>query len=87
MYNIESDKKGSEVSSRRSPTLLRGQILDKHEEVHSSSTTDKNLSERHSKSQEEEEDPSSYNINEIFESFKFILYKKEVSWKRIKNEK
>ena len=36
---------------------------------------------------EEEEDPSSYNINEIFESFTFILCKKEVSRKRIRNEK
>ena len=53
MYSIESDKKGLEVSSCRSPTLLEVQILDKHEEVHSSPTTDKNPSERHSKVQEE----------------------------------
>ena len=51
MYNTESDIKGSEVSSRRSPTLLEVQIPDKHEEVHSSPTTDKNPSERHSKAQ------------------------------------
>ena len=79
MYNTESDRKGLEVSSRRSPTLLEVQIPDKHEEVHSSPTTDKNLLERQSKVQEEEEDPSSYNINEIFEAFTFNLFKKEVS--------
>ena len=35
----------------------------------------------------EEENPSSYNIEEIFDAFTFNLYKKEVSWKRIQNEK
>jgi hypothetical protein len=63
MYNIESNRKGSEVSSHQSPTLLEVQIPDKHEEVHSSLTMDKNSLERHSQVQEEEEDPSSYNIN------------------------
>ena len=48
MSNIESDRKVSEVSSRRSPTLLEFQIPDKHEEVHNSPTTDKNQAERHS---------------------------------------
>jgi len=48
---------------------------------------DKNLSERHSQVQEEEEDPSSYNIDEIFEAFTFNIFKKEVSRKRIRNEK
>ena len=67
--------------------MLEFQIIDKHEEVHSSLTTDKNPSERHSQVQEEEEDPSSYNIDEIFEAFTFKLFKKEVSWKRIRNEK
>ena len=85
MYSIESDRKGSEVSSRRSPTLVEVQIPDKHEEVHSSLTTDKNSSERHSKVQEEEEDPLSYNIDEIFEAFTFNLFKKEVRRKRVKN--
>ena len=87
MYNIDYDRKGSAVSSRRCPTLLEVQILDKHEEVHSSPTTNKNPSERHSKVQEEEEDPSSYNIDEIFEAFTFNISKKEVSRKRIRNEK
>lgn len=71
----------------RSPTLIEVQIPEKHEEVHSSPTKDKNQSERHSKIQEEEEDPSSYNIEEIFEAFTFNLFKKEVSRKRIHNEK
>ena len=51
MYSIESDRKGSEVSSHWSPTLLEVQILEKHEEVHSSLTKDKNPSKRHSKVQ------------------------------------
>ena len=76
MYNIESDRKGSKVSSRRSPTLLEVQVPNNHEEVHSSLTMDKNPIERHSKVQEEEEDPSSYNIDEIFEPFAFNLFKK-----------
>ena len=41
LYNIESNKKDSKVSSRRSPTLVE---LDKPEEVHSSLTKDKNPS-------------------------------------------
>ena len=44
------------------------------------------MSKRHSIIQEEE-NPSNYNIEEIFESFTFILYKKEVSQKRVRNEK
>ena len=67
--------------------MLEVQILDKHKEAHSSPTTDKNPSKRHSNAQEEEEDPSSYNIDEIFEPFTFNLFKKEVSQKRIRNEK
>ena len=48
---------------------------------------DKNQSERNSQVQQIEEDPSSYNIDEIFEAFTFNLYKKEISRKRIWNEK
>ena len=66
---------------------MEAQIPDKPKEVHSSLTTDKNPSKRHSQVQQEEEDPSSYNIDEIFEAFTFNLYKKEVSRKRIRNEK
>ena len=87
MYSIESNRKGLEVSSQGSPTFREVHILHKHEEVNSSLTTDKNPSERHSKFQEEEEDPSSYNIEKIFEAFTFNIFKKEVSWKRVWNEK
>ena len=75
LNNIKSDRKDSDVSSRWSPTLLEAQILDKPEEVHSSPTTAKNQSERHSHVQQEEEDPLSYNIDEIFEAFTFNFYK------------
>ena len=87
LYNIESERKDSEVSSRQSPILLEPQVPDKPEEVHSSLTTNKNQSERHLQVQQEEEDPSSYNIDEIFEAFTFNLYKKEVRQKRIRNKK
>ena len=87
MYSIDYDRESSEVPSRRSPTLIEFQIPDKHEECHNSLITEKNPSERHSKIQQEEEDPSSYNIEEIFEAFTFNLFKKEVSWKRARNEK
>ena len=87
LYNIDSDRKDSKVSSRRSPTLLEAQVPDKPKEVHSSPTTDKNQSKRHSQVQQEEEDPSSYNIDEIFEAFTFNLEKNEVSQKRIRKEK
>ena len=87
MYIIDSNRERSKVPSPRSPTLIEVQIPNKHEEVHSSPTTDKIPSERHSKIQEEEEDPSSYNIEEIFEVFTFNLFKKEVSRKRVCNEK
>ena len=50
-------------------------FLKKHEEVHSSPTMEKNTSKRHSVIQEEE-NPLSYNIEEIFESFTFNLFKK-----------
>jgi hypothetical protein len=87
MYSIDSDGESSEVPSCRSPTLIKVQIPDKHEEVHSSLTTDKISAEMHSKIQEEEEDPLSYNIKEIFEAFTFNLFKKDVSRKRVCNEK
>ena len=67
--------------------MVEAQVPDKPEELHSSPTTDKNPSKRHWQVQQEEEDPSSYNIDEIFEAFNFNLYKKEVSQKRIRNEK
>ena len=54
LYRIESDGKESEVSSWQTPTLVETQVLDKPEAVHSSPTTDKNQSERHSQVQREE---------------------------------
>lgn len=84
MYNLDSNKEDSEVPSHRSPTLILQDVpLPRHlEEVHSSPVTKKISSKRHSMIQEEEH-PSSYNIEEIFDAFTFNLYKKEVSRKRI----
>lgn len=87
LYKIDSDKRDSKVSSRQTPTLIGTQVPEQLEEVHSSPTTDKNKSERHSHVQQEEEDPLSYNIDEIFESFTFNLHKKEVSRKRVRSKK
>ena len=88
MYNLDSDKEDSDVPSHRSPTLiLQDAPLPMHlKEVHSSLVTEKVLSERHSVIQEEEY-PSNYNIEEIFDAFTFNLYKKEVSRKKIRNVK
>jgi hypothetical protein len=87
LYSIKSNGKGSEVSSRRTPTLVENQVLEQLAEVHSYPTMDKNQLERHSQIQQQEEDLSSYNIDEIFEAFTFNLYKMEISRKRIRNEK
>ena len=76
LYNIESNEKHSEVSSRRTPTMIENQVPEQLDEVHSSPTTDKNQSERHSQVQQEEEDPLNYNIDEIFDAFTFNLCKK-----------
>ena len=86
MYSIDSDREDLEVPSCRSPTLIEAQIPKNQEEVHSSPTMDKILSERHS-IVKEEENPSSYNIEEIFEAFTFNLYKKEFTQKGVRNEK
>ena len=87
LYNIESNEKHSEVSSRRTPTMIENQVLEQPEEVHSSPTMDKNQSKRHSQVQQEEEDPLNYNIDEIFKAFTFNLCKKLVSRKWIRNER
>jgi hypothetical protein len=87
LYNIESDKRDSKLSSRQTPTLIGTQVPEQPEEVHSSPTKDKNQFERHSQVQQEEEDPSSYNFDEIFEAFTLNLYKKEVNRKRVRSEK
>ena len=52
MHNINYDRKGSEVSSHQSPSLIEVQIP---EGFHSSPPTEKNPSERHSIIQEEED--------------------------------
>jgi hypothetical protein len=62
--------------------LIESPLLENLEEVHSSPTIDKSMFERNSIIHEEE-NPSSYNIKEIFEAFTFNLYKKEVSHKRV----
>ena len=67
--------------------MIVNQVPKQPEELHSSLTTNKNQSKRHSQVQQEEEDLLSYNIDEIFEAFTFNLCKKEVSRKRIRNEK
>ena len=56
------------------------------EEVPSSPVTEKISSKRNSVKQEEEH-PSSYNIEEIFDAFTLNLCKKVVSHKRIRNVK
>ena len=87
LYSIELNKNHSEVSSQRTPTMIENQVPEQLDEVHSSLTTDKNQSERHSQVQQEEEALLNYNIDEIFEAFTFNLCKKEVSRKWIKNKK
>ena len=63
MYNLNSNKEYSNVPSHRSPTLiLQGAPLAMHlKEVHSSPVIEKIMSETHSLIQEEEH-PSTYNI-------------------------
>lgn len=61
MYNLHSDRKDLEVSSRQSPTLIETLLPEHLEEVHSSLVTEKIMSERHSVIHEEQ-NPSSYNI-------------------------
>ena len=86
MYNIDSNQESSKVPSHQSPTLIEVQIPEINEEFHSSTPKKKNPSESHSIIQEEE-DTLSYNIEEIFEAFTFNIIKKEVSRKRVHNEK
>ena len=88
MYSLDSVKEDFNIPSHRSPTVfVHDTPLPMHlEEVHSSPVTEKILSERHSLIQEEDQ-PSSYNIEEIFDAFTFNLYKKEVSRKIIQSVK
>jgi hypothetical protein len=72
----------------QSPTVIvHDAPLPMHlEEVHSSPVTEKIMFERHLVIQEEDH-PSSYNIEETFDAFTFNLYKKEVSQKRVRSVK
>ena len=72
MYILDSYREDSEVPSCRTPTLIEAQLPKNLEEVHSSPTMEKIPSERHLMIHEEE-NPSSYNIEEIFEAFTFNL--------------
>ena len=67
--------------------MIQNQVPEQLNEVHSSPTADKNQSERHSQIQQAEEDQLNYNIDEVFKAFTFNLCKKEVSQKRIRNER
>ena len=82
MYSLDSDQKDSEVPSYQTPTLIEAQLPENQEKGHSSPTMEKIQFERHSVIQEEE-NPSTYNIEEIFEALTFNLYKKEVNRKRV----
>ena len=88
IYILDSNNEDSEVRSHLSPTLILQDVpLHGHlEEVHSLQVIEKIPSERHSVIHEEE-NPSNFYIEEIFDSFTFNLYKKEVSHKRTQNEK
>ena len=86
MYSIDFDLEDSKVLSRRTPTLIEDQFPENQEKVHSSPTIDKIPYQRHSMIHEEE-NHWSYNIEQIFEALTFNLYKKEVSRKRVWNEK
>lgn len=67
--------------------MIENQVPKQLNEVHSSPTADKNQSERHSQIQQVEEDQLNYNVDEVFEAITFNLCKKEVSRKRIRNER
>jgi hypothetical protein len=79
---LDSDQEYLDVPTHQSPTLIEYPPTKNLEEVHSSPVTKKIPSKRHSIIHEEE-NTSSYNIEQIFEAFTFNLYKKEVSRKRV----
>ena len=74
MYSLDSDGENSDVPSHRSPTvIIHDAPLPMHmEEVHSSPITENVSSKRNSVIQGED-NPSSYNIEEIFGAFTFNL--------------
>ena len=79
MYNFDSYGEDLDVPSNRSPTIV---IHDAPLPMH----LEKVPSKRHFAVQEEDH-RSSYNIEEIFGAFTFILHRKEVSWKRVRKMK
>ena len=85
MYSLDLDGENTDVPSHQSPTIvIHDAPLPMHiEEFHSSTITKKVLSERHSMIQEEDH-PSSYNIEEILGAFTFNLCRKEFSLKEFK---
>jgi hypothetical protein len=88
IYNLDSDKEDLDIPSHRSPTIIIHDVpLPMHmEEVHSSPIKKKILPEMHSVIQEEDH-PSNYSIEEIFDAFTFNLCWKEVSQKRVQSAK
>jgi hypothetical protein len=88
MHRLDSNGEDSKFLSNRSPiVVLHNAPLPIHmEEVHSSPITKNISSERHYVVQEED-NPSSYNIEEIFGASTFNLHRKEVSWKRVRKVK
>ena len=84
MKNLYSDGKYSNVPFNQSPTIvLHDAPLPMHmEEVHSSPITEKGLSKRHYVIHDED-NPSSYNIEETFGSSSFNLCKKEFNHNRV----
>ena len=78
MYSLDSDGEDSNFPLNRSSTIVLhdAPLLMHMEEVHSSPITEKVPSERHSVIQEEDH-PSSYNIEEIFGSFTFTFTKRK----------
>ena len=88
MYNLDSDGEDSNLPSHRSPTVI---ILDSPlpmhlEEVHTSPIMENIPFERHSVIQEEDH-PSSFNIEEIYDAFTFNLWRKEVNQKSVQTMK
>ena len=88
MYNLDSNGKDSYVPSHQYPlVVIHDAPLPMHtEKVHSSPIMKKVSSERHSVIQEEDH-PSSYNIEKIFGDFTFNLCRNEVSQKRVRKVK
>jgi hypothetical protein len=88
MYNLDFDGEDSYFLLNRTPHIVlhNAPLPMLVEELHSSHITEKVPFERHYVVQEEDH-PSSYNIEEIFCSFTFNLHRKEISWRRVRKVK